>query len=170
MELLLDICCLSGKTIFQSSGLSAFDENFEELKDDVINENDDAAVDCVKGGSIGLIKVISPASHSSVRFYPPNWLDESDDSKWLEESIASERMDVPNGRSLRMRLTVGRDLDEVVANAATDCSVDLKAMRIYRKDVCGGAKAGADTDLLQMLSDVDTLGIPQKIPREMFPR
>ena len=73
----------------QCSRISPFDENYQVAEDVVFNDNDQEF-----NGS----------------FYH---------HKLLEESVASERMDVPDGRSLRMRLTGGGELD--VTNAEADC-------------------------------------------------
>ena len=80
----------------QCSRISPFDENYQVAEDVVFNDNDQEF-----NGS----------------FYH---------HKLLDESVASERMDVPDGRSLRMRLKDGGDLDELVTNAEADGSVDYE--------------------------------------------
>ena len=89
----------------------------------------------MKDYSNELFKVITPATQSSVSFNPPKWLcepnaskylEESDASKWSKESVASWRIDVRDGRGLRISLAALGDFDDVVANAEVDFSIECE--------------------------------------------
>ena len=76
---------------FQSSSLSAFDKNHEEVKDGVVNANGEGAIGCLKDGSSGLFNVIESATQLSVSVNPPKLLSESYSSKRMEESVTSRQ-------------------------------------------------------------------------------
>ena len=76
-----------------SVSFTAFNENYEVVKDAIINDDGQGAIDYKRDVSTGLSNGMIPSTNYCGSLNPLRWLDESDDSKGLEESVGSIQME-----------------------------------------------------------------------------
>ena len=112
----------------QCSSLATLDVNYVVVNDAVIYDEDQGAVDHKKYVSISLTNAILLCTQSGRSLQYPKWLDESDASLRLEESVASTRMDDRDEKRINICFTAVEfrpdDVAEAEVNYSTICEND----------------------------------------------